>query len=180
MALKVVQFGVVQIFPGLQTNGSQMHVVEVVFRGITLRILEDLFLSQILCLTVWEKSTDRSSACLLIRSEDFLEMVNKCSTMLPTQCKPIWNNQIIRFPWFKETVFLFSFLIVSLAVYLLYNRQQKGNLNNNTTLHVNGAFHPSISKIPVNIIQLNINFKYHFKAKKMGAMQVADLPKVTH
>lgn len=64
MALKVVESGVVQIFPGLQTNGSQMHVVEAVFRGITLRILVDLFLFQILCLTVWEKSTDRSVLCL--------------------------------------------------------------------------------------------------------------------
>ena len=51
---------------------------------------------------------------------------------------------------------------------------------NNTTLHVNGACHPSISELSVNIPWLNIDYKHPFEAKKVGTGELSDLPKVTH
>lgn len=53
-------------------------------------------------------------------------------------------------------------------------------MNNNTTLYVNGASHPSSSKISVNIIWLNIDYEHPFEARKMGTVRASDLPKVTH
>ena len=51
---------------------------------------------------------------------------------------------------------------------------------NNTILHVNGACHPSISKLSVNIPWLNIDYEHAFNAKKVGTRGLSDLPKVTH
>lgn len=86
---------------------------------------------------------------------------------------------IIKFPSFKGPIFLFFFLICFPAVHLLYSSQRRGDLNDKTTLHVNAEFHPSISKISVNIIRLNTDYEHHFEAMKMRIIRVSDLPKVT-
>lgn len=147
-----------------------------------LRILVALCLSWILSLIMGEGYVP--SLRLLIQSEVCLEMVNKCSKIPPPLAPaPAFGMSqfgIIRFPSFKRPIFLSFFFICFPAIYLPYSSQHRGDLNNNTTLQVNGAFHPSISKISVNMIQLNTDYEHHFEAKEMGTIWVSDLPKVTH
>lgn len=115
-------------------------------------------------------------ACLLIQSEVCLEMVNECSTP-PFQNEPVQGNQV---SIISGANFSFLFPHLSFPSKPHCRVVSRGGLNKNSTLHVNKAFHPSIPQLFVNIIWLNIDYEHPFKAKKMGTMQVSDLPKGTH